>query len=128
MTGNTGAYMQYAYARNRSIFRKADANVETYRTNPPPVVLDTDHERALAVQLLRLEEALVLAASEYQPSSITAYLWDLAKTYNGFFQNCPVLKAATPEIRESRLLLCDLTARVLKQCLGLLGIHTVERM
>ena len=128
MTGNTGAYMQYAYARNRSIFRKAGADVERYRTNPPPVVLETDHERALAVQLLRLEEALVLAASEYQPSSITAHLWDLAKTYNGFFQNCPVLKAATPEIRESRLLLCDLTARVLKQCLGLLGIHTVERM
>jgi arginyl-tRNA synthetase len=128
MNGNTATYMQYAYARNRSIFRKADADVNLYRTTPPHVLLESDHERALAVQLLRFEEALHQAAAELQPSVLTSYLWDTAKIYSGFFQNCPVLKAPTPLLRESRLLLCDLTARVLQQCLALLGIRTVERM
>ena len=68
------------------------------------------------------------AESELQPSALTSYLWDTAKVYSGFYQNCPVLKAPTPLLRESRLLLCDLTARVLQQCLALLGIRTVERM
>ena len=128
MNGNTAAYMQYAYVRNRGIFRKADADVTLYRTTPPNVFLESDHERALAVQLLRFEETLHQAAAEYQPSVLTSYLWDTAKVYSGFFQNCPVLKASTPLLRESRLLLCDLTARVLQQCLALLGIRTVERM
>ena len=126
--GNTATYMQYAYARNRSIFRKADVDAATLRQNPPAVVLNSPHERALALQLLRLEESLQSAAAEYQPSTITAYLWDLAKTYSGFFQNCPVLRAENDAVKQSRLLLCDLTARVLKQCLCLLGIDTVERM
>jgi arginyl-tRNA synthetase len=128
MNGNTAAYMQYAYARNRSIFRKAGEDVDRFRSTPPAVILDSPHERALALQLLRLEEKLTAAATEYQPSGITAYLWDLAKTYSGFFQNCPVLRAETPALRDSRLLLCDLTARVLQRCLDLLGIKTVERM
>lgn len=128
MNGNTATYMQYAYARNRSIFRKGNVAVEGFRTNPPLPILDTPHERALALQLLRLEETLTRAAEEYQPSEITSYLWDLAKSYSGFFQNCPVLKAETPELRDSRLLLCDLTARVIQRCLDLLGIRTVERM
>ncbi|HZZ81873.1 MAG TPA: arginine--tRNA ligase [Gemmataceae bacterium] len=126
--GNTATYMQYAYARNRSIFRKAEVDPATLRQNPPAVSLETPYERALALQLLRLEEALLSAAAEYQPSAITAYLWDLAKTYSGFFQNCPVLRAETDAIKQSRLLLCDLTARVLQLCLELLGIKTVERM
>jgi len=128
MNGNTAAYMQYAYVRNRGIFRKADANVDMYRETPPPVLLESEYERALALQILRFEETLHLAAAELQPSVLTAYLWDLAKTYSGFFQNCPVLKAPTPLLRESRLLLCDLTGRILQQCLQLLGIRTVERM
>jgi len=128
MNGNTAAYMQYAYVRNRGIFRKADADVDMYRQTPPLVLLESEHERALALQILRFEETLHQAASDYQPSVLTAYLWDLAKTYSGFFQNCPVIKAPTPLLRESRLLLCDLTARILQQCLHLLGIRTVERM
>jgi arginyl-tRNA synthetase len=128
MNGNTAAYMQYAYVRNRGIFRKAEADVAMYRKTPPPVHLETPHERALVLQLLRFEETLHQAAAEFQPSVLTSYLWDLAKTYSGFFQNCPVLKAPTPLLKESRLLLCDLTARVLQQCLQLLGIRTVERM
>lgn len=126
--GNTATYMQYAYARNRSIFRKAGIDPLALRQCPPAVALDSEHERALALQLLRLEEALATAAADYQPSAITAYLWDLAKTYSGFFQNCPVLRAESESLKASRLLLCDLTARVLKQSLSLLGINTVERM
>ena len=126
--GNTATYMQYAYARNRSIFRKADLDLLSLRQNAPAVLLETTYERALAMQLLKLEESLLAAAADYQPSAITGYLWDLAKTYSGFFQNCPVLKADSDAIKQSRLLLCDLTARVLKLCLDLLGIDTVERM
>jgi arginyl-tRNA synthetase len=128
MDGNTGTYMQYAYARNRSILRKGDVNVVSLRQNPPPVVLQAPEERALALQLLRFHDALTAAAMEYKPSLITSYLWELAKTYSGFFQNCPVLKAETPELRQSRFVLCDLTARVIQRGLDLLGIRTVERM
>jgi arginyl-tRNA synthetase len=128
MNGNTATYMQYAYVRNRGIFRNAGEDVDRFRADPPAVLLATPFERALAIQILRLPERLAIAAAEYQPSTITSYLWDLAKTYSGFFQNCPVLKAETPELRDSRLLLCDLTARVLELCLQLLGIKTVERM
>lgn len=126
--GNTATYMQYAYARNRSIFRKGDVDPAHLRAQPPLPILDSPQERALAVQLLRLEEALTRAVADYQPSEITSYLWDLAKTFSGFFQNCPVLKAELPALRDSRLLLCDLTARVIQRCLELLGIRTVERM
>jgi arginyl-tRNA synthetase len=92
------------------------------------VSLASPHERALAVQLLRLGEALDTAAADYAPHAITGYLWDLAKSYSGFFQNCPVLKAPTPELRDSRLLLGDLTGRTIRLCLDLLGIRAVERI
>ncbi len=128
MNGNTATYMQYAYARVRSIFRKGNVDVELLRAQPPMPNLESPFERALAIQLLRLEETLTASAAEYQPCVLTGYLWDLAKSYSGFFQNCPVLKAPSAEIRASRLLLCDLTARVIKLCLGLLGIRTIERM
>lgn len=128
MNGNTATYMQYAYVRNRGIFRKGNEDVQRFRAQPPLPTLSSPPERALAMQLLRLEEVLLRAAETYQPSEITSYLWEVAKTYSGFFQNCPVLKAETPALRESRLLLCDVTARVIQRCLELLGIRTVERM
>lgn len=128
MNGNTATYMQYAYARNRSIFRKGGEDAARFRTEPPQVVIENPAERSLAVELLRLDETLHAAAGECQPSDITAYLWNLAKTYSGFFDKCPVLKAETPALRESRLLLCDLTARTIQQCLELLGIRTIEQM
>jgi arginyl-tRNA synthetase len=128
MDGNTATYMQYAFARNRSIFRKGNENAERFRTDPPVPTLEHANERALGLQLLRFEDALQAAAAEYRPNLITGYLWDLAKAYSGFFQNCHVLNAETPELRQSRLLLCDLTARVIQQGLDLLGIRTVEQM
>src|SRR5262249_42344216 len=128
MDGNTATYMQYAYARNRSILRKGNTDSAALRTLSPKLILSSSYERALALQLLRFEESLQAAAAECLPHLITSYLWDLAKSYSGFFVNCPVLKAETRELRESRLLLCDLTARVIRQSLQLLGINTVERM
>ena len=128
MEGNTATYMQYAYARNRSIFRKGELNPDNYRNASIPVLLETAEERGLALQLFRFEEALTFALVDYKPSLITSYLWDVAKAYSVFFQNCPVLKAPNEGIRQSRLLLCDLTARVLKQGLELLGISVLEKM
>jgi arginyl-tRNA synthetase len=128
MDGNTGTYMQYAYARNRSILRKGGVDAAALRRELPPVILDKPAERALALQLVRFEEALASAAAEYKPSFVTAYLWDLSKSFSTFYNACSVLNAETPELRRSRLLLCDLTARVIWRGLDLLGIRTVERM
>jgi arginyl-tRNA synthetase len=126
--GNTATYMQYAYARCRSIFREGNVAEERFRTQPPPIQITHPSERALALQLLRFPEALQAAASEYLPHYLTNYLWELAKTFSGFFEHCPVLKAEPASLRDSRLLLVDLTARILRQTLELLGIRTVERM
>ncbi len=126
--GNTAAYMQYAYARCRSIFREGEVDEVRFRANPPAVVITHTAERTLALQLLRFPEAVEAAAADYSPHLVTSYLWDLAKCFSGFFENCPVLKAETPELKESRLLLVDLVGRVIKQALDLLGIRVVERM
>jgi arginyl-tRNA synthetase len=128
--GNTAAYMQYAYARCRSIFREGEVDDARFRTNPPAVAITHPAERALALQLLRFPEAVENAAADYLPHLITAYLWDLAKATSVFYdtKECRVLKAATPELRDSRLLLVDLVGRVIRQALDLLGIRVVERM
>ena len=126
--GNTATYMQYAYARNRSILRKSGIDHAALRAAPPLPILATPQERALALLLLRFPEALEAAASDYRPNLVTGYLWDLATAYSAFFQHCPVLKAETLESKAGRLLLCDLTARVIQKGLDLLGIQTVERM
>ena len=128
MEGNTSVYMQYAYVRNRGIFRKGGVDARRFREDPPAVQLERPEERALALQLLRFPETLLMAATEYKPNIITSYLWDLAKAYSAFFEKCPVLKAGTPELRDSRLLLCDVTARVIQKGLDLLGIRTIEQM
>jgi arginyl-tRNA synthetase len=128
MEGNTATYMQYAYARNRAIFRKGDEDPSALRRQPPQPFLETPQERALALQLLRLEEALQAGAAEYAPNAVTAYLWELAKSFSTFYQHCHVLNAETPMLRLSRLLLCDLTGRVIQKGLDLLGIRTIERM
>ncbi len=126
--GNTAAYMQYAHARCRSIFREGGVDETSVRTNPPALIISHAAERALVLQLLRFPEAIEAAAADYLPHLITSYLWDLAKSYSVFFENCPVLKAESPELKDSRLLLVDLVSRVIKQALDLLGIRVVERM
>jgi arginyl-tRNA synthetase len=126
--GNTAAYMQYAYARCCGILREDGVSAEALQASPPTVFLDTPQERSLALQLLRFPEAVEAAASDYVPHLVTMYLWDLAKAFSVFYDNCKVLKAETPELKESRLLLVDLVGRVIKQALDLLGIRVVERM
>jgi arginyl-tRNA synthetase len=128
MNGNTGAYLQYAYARNRSIFRKGGLNPEVIRAARPKIALSHPAERTLAVRILRLPEVLEIAAADLKPNILTDYLFDLANAYSTFFDECPVLKAESAERRDSRLALCDLTARTLKFGLELLGIDVVDRM
>jgi arginyl-tRNA synthetase len=128
MNGNTATYMQYAYARIRSIFRKGEVDAGSLRRDPPLPILSHPAEQALALDLLRLSEAVEAAENELQPSAVTGHLWALSKSFNGFYQVCKVLEAESPGLRQSRLLLCDLTARVIQLGLDLLGIRTVERM
>ncbi|MDZ4656153.1 MAG: arginine--tRNA ligase [Bythopirellula sp.] len=128
MQGNTAAYMQYSYARVSSIFAKGAVDVATLRKKGGALKLEQPAERALALSLLQLSEALERVATDYRPNHLTAYLFDLASKYSSFFENCPVLKAESDESRTSRLLLCDLTARTIAHGLHLLGIQTVERM
>jgi len=126
LNGNTVPYLQYAYARIRSIFRKADlpANHEFDVSN---LTLEAPEELVLAKHLLNFGITLEAVVDELRPNFLCNYLYALAGQFTGFFENCPVLKSEGPT-RTSRLLLCDLTARVLKQGLDTLGIETLEQM
>jgi len=128
MNGNTATYLQYAYARCRSIFAKGGIDPAALRSRRPAILLSTPAERALGMQILRFPESLELAADELKPNILTDYLFDFANKYSTFFENCPVLKAESDERRDSRLALCDLTARTIGRGLDLLGIGVVERM
>jgi len=126
--GNTATYMQYAYARCRSILRKGEVAAGELRENPSTVRLDHPMERALGLLLLKLPNVLEEVTAKYEPHHIAGYLWDVAKAFSGFYEQCPILAAETPEAKPSRLVLVDLTARMIRQALELLGIETVERM
>jgi arginyl-tRNA synthetase len=128
MQGNTATYLQYAYARIQSIFRKGGVDPKTLRGAPPAVLLAEPAERLLAVALLQFPETLDDAAAEYKPSTIASYLYRLAESFSSFYSTCPVLPADSPALRASRLLLCDLTARTLRLGLDLLGIRTIDQM
>jgi arginyl-tRNA synthetase len=128
MNGNTATYLQYAYARTRSIFRKGETSPEAIRASRPPIFISHPLERALGLALLRLPETLESAASELKPNVLTDYLFGLANLFSSFFEECPVLKAESAERRSSRLALCDLTGRTLAFGLDLLGIEVVDRM
>jgi arginyl-tRNA synthetase len=128
MNGNTATYMQYAYARVRSIFAKGGVNAAALRASRPTIALGEPAERALGLELLRFSESLEAAAADYRPNHLTNYLFELANRYSTFFEQCPVLKAPDDAARSSRLALCDLTARTIRQGLDLLGIGVVEQM
>jgi arginyl-tRNA synthetase len=128
MAGNTAAYMQYSYARVRSIFDKGGVDPDALRLSGAEISMAHPAERALGLAILQFSEALDRVVADYRPNLLTDYLYDLASKYAAFFENCPVLKAETDELRTSRLLLCDLTARTLQRGLNLLGIEVVERM
>ena len=123
LDGNTAPYLQYAYARIRSIFRKS-AGVAA---SAPVLQLDSPFELALAKHIVRLGEVIDLIARELKPHHLCTYLYDLASKFSGFYENCPVLQSEEP-LRSSRLLLCDLTARTMACGLDLLGIEHPEQM
>ncbi|UUO06479.1 arginine--tRNA ligase [Blastopirellula sp. J2-11] len=129
LRGNTATYMQYAYARSQSIFRNGGIDIAALRSSGAKIRITSPAERALATKVLRLPEALQEMIADYRPNQLTIYLFEeLAKAYSTFFEQCPVLKAETDELKQSRLLLCDLTARVIQQGLALLGISTIDKM
>jgi len=129
LQGNTAPYMMYAYARIRSIYRKAAERFGSPDIYAPDVVLTLTQpaERALALRLARTREAIDVVASDLTPHTLCTYLYDLASDFMRFYESCPVL-AAPDDARLSRMRLCDLTARTLKLGLWLLGIDVVERM
>ncbi|MHC4187862.1 MAG: arginine--tRNA ligase [Planctomycetota bacterium] len=134
LDGNTAPYMQYAYARIKSIERKAqtkDVDIETELDGLKKLEhldLSDPDELDLAKYLIRYTEAVQSAAADYKPNFLTAYLYELAQKFSTFYTNCPVLKAS-PDKRPTRLLLCDLTAKTIQHGLSqLLGIQVVEQM
>ena len=123
LQGNTAPYLLYAYARIKSIFRKAEVKIQNAE-----IKLVALEEITLANHLLNFGITLEAVAEELRPNYLCNYLFELAGKFTSFYENCPVLKADDAATRDSRLALCDLTARVLKQGLETLGIETVEQM
>ncbi|NQU40349.1 MAG: arginine--tRNA ligase [Lentisphaerae bacterium] len=127
LDGNSGPYLQYAYARIASVRDKYSERFPDGSPETEPLRLLEPIERTLALRLIRFGDVVVRAAHQYKPNVLTDYLYDLAQTYSSFYQNVPFLKA--PEgIRESRVRLCGIVAAVLKQGLDLLGIDTPARI
>ena len=124
--GNTAPYMQYAYTRVLSVFRKAE--LEESAIINATVTLTEDREAQLAARLLQFEETLNVVARDGTPHVMCSYLYDLAGLFSGFYEHCPILSADSEAVRNSRLKLALLTAKTLKMGLDTLGIETVERM
>jgi arginyl-tRNA synthetase len=144
LQGNTAPYLVYAYARIKSIFRKSESSSsscsssssnsrsddedENEHEDDKKIILSAPEELTLAKHLLNFGITLEAVADELRPNYLCNYLFELAGKFTSFYENCPVLKADDAATRASRLALCDLTARVLKQGLETLGIETVEQM
>ncbi|MGA2171970.1 MAG: arginine--tRNA ligase [Sedimentisphaerales bacterium] len=131
MEGNTAPYMQYAYARIKSIERKAvsrDMDIATELAGVKKLDLSEPSELDLAKHLIRYGEAVEAAAGDYRPNYLTSYLYDLAQKFSSFYTDCPVLDASADK-RPTRLLLCDLTAKTIEHGLSkLLGIEVIGQM
>ncbi|MCC2616722.1 arginine--tRNA ligase [Aestuariibacter halophilus] len=124
--GNTAPYLQYAYTRVKSVFRKAGLNVDDVAA---PIRLEAAQERALAIKLLQYVEAINQVTAEATPHVLCVYLYELASLFMSFYEACPILKPGIDEaVRDSRLMLAALTARTLKSGLDLLGIASMEKM
>ncbi|MEV7612922.1 arginine--tRNA ligase [Streptomyces sp. NPDC089799] len=124
LNGDTSVYLQYAYARIRSIQRRlADVAPAAH-----PELPLAPAERALGLHLDGFGELVADAAADYAPHKLAAYLYQLASHLTAFYDQCPVAQAETAELRENRLFLIDLTARTLDKGMSLLGIRTPERL
>lgn len=131
MEGNTAPYMQYAYARIKSIERKAHQagiDFDAELRDIQHLSFTEPDEIALAKYLIRYSQAIETAIADYRPNFLTNYLYELTQKFSSFYTNCPVIKAE-PAARAQRLLLCQLTSAVIKHCLTqLLGIQVVDQM
>jgi arginyl-tRNA synthetase len=130
LSGNTGPYLQYAAARLRSIFRKADVAPEQATSG---IVITGSAERALALHLLGFGPAIDALIEDVAPHKLAGYLYGLADTLTTFYEHCPVIKdkdgrAVEPQVRDPRLALCAVTLKTLTTGLGLLGVPVPERM
>jgi len=123
LQGNTAPYLQNAYVRIRSIFRKAGESAPRI----DELVLADSAEINLAKRLCQFAETVPQVLNDFRPNILANYLFEAANSFHTFYEACPVLKSEEPT-RSSRLALCDLTARVLKHGLGLLGIQVPEKM
>ncbi|HTB83414.1 MAG TPA: DALR anticodon-binding domain-containing protein, partial [Candidatus Sulfotelmatobacter sp.] len=123
LQGNTAPYLQYAYARIKSIFRKSEERMQNAE-----IKLAAPEEFTLAKHLLNFGITLEAVAEEFRPNYLCNYLFELAGKFTSFYENCPVLKAEDEATKNSRLALCELTARTLKLGLETLGIEVVEQM
>ena len=129
LEGNSGPYLQYAYARVCSLLEKAGSGTDGASGAPEPMPKDvgfavsTSSEKRLALQLLEFPGAVVRAAEAYKPSVLADYLFQAAQLYSSFYQSSPILKSE-PSVRAARLKLCELFGKVLSTGLGLLGIDT----
>jgi arginyl-tRNA synthetase len=121
--GNTAPYLQNAYVRIRSIFRKAGEEF----ARPKQIVLDAPEERNLALRLCQFAEVVPTVLNDFRPNLLANYLYELANAFHTFYEACPVLKSEEPA-RGSRLALCELTGRVLGKGLDLLGIKVPQKM
>lgn len=126
LDGNTAPYMQYAYARVQSVFRRAEISQAQASALGVGELADVNEQR-LAVALLRLQEVTEQMAAEAMPHYLCTYLYELANLFMRFYEHCPILKAA-PQVRDSRLALCAHMAAVVQQGLALLGIEVLEQM
>ncbi len=124
--GNTAPYLQNAYVRIQSIFRKAGP--EHGQREPAALLLTASHERALMLSVLRYPRVVAQVGESLEPHHLCVYLFELATQFHHFYEHCPVLTAATDEMKASRLALCKLVAHVIRAGLGLLGIGVVEQM
>jgi len=124
LKGNTAPYLINAYVRTRAIFRKLGSEFDPAGGD---LILSEEAERTLLLKLAQYAEVVPTILEDFRPNALAAYLYELATTYHQFWEACPVLKVEG-EVRHTRLALCELTGRVLRHGLGLLGIRTTERM
>ena len=124
--GNTAPYLQYAHARICSIFRKSSIPRES--TFNSEILVVNDFEKSLSKSIIGFSESIDETINSYSPHRLAVYLHHLAQDFASFYENCPVLVSNDEAKMNSRLALCNLTARTLKTGLGLLGIETPENM
>ena len=124
--GNTAPYLQYAHARICSIFRKSSISRES--TFNSEILVVNDFEKSLSKSIIGFSESIDETINSYSPHRLAVYLHHLAQDFASFYENCPVLVSNDETQMNSRLALCNLTARTLKTGLGLLGIETPENM